>query len=262
MPANFNLKSIMNPFFSKQFEVGSQFIDKNFRIRLFQLLGFMQEVAEQHSDLHHIAWKDLQQKNCFWTLYRMGLQFEQMPRWHDTITITTWANPSENLIQPREFKITNETGQVLVRAMTLWTILDTVQFRPQKIEQVINEDYPTHPQDASSLTINLKLPKCDLATLEPQCSRNVLYSDIDTNNHVNNTRYIAWLIDSYPIDYLDTHHLKSMIINYTTQAHIGDPYSIFTKYIAPNTHSSAIVRETTQEEFCKIRTEWEDKKKA
>ncbi len=249
----------MSPFYSKTYEVGSNLIDQNFDMRLPLLLGYMQEVAEQHSASLNIAWEDLQKKNCFWTLYRIGLQIEEMPHWHDEITITTWANPSDNLIQPRAFEIKNQQ-KTLIRATTLWTVLDTRLFKPQKVYEIIGSDLPTHRIENGFPSINLKIPKIFTNQLTPKCHREVLFSDIDTNKHVNNTRYVCWLLDSYPIDFLNANTLQSIIINYTMQAHIGDLYEIYTQINEQREHLSAIMKQGTQEEFCKIKTTWRARK--
>jgi medium-chain acyl-[acyl-carrier-protein] hydrolase len=247
---------IMTPFFSKQFEVGSHLIDKKFDIRLPYLLGYMQEVAEQHSADQHVAWEDLQKKNAFWTLYRMGLQFEQFPHWHDTIDITTWANTPDNLIQPRCFEIQNQRQQVIVKAYSLWTILDTINFKPQIVSDIVGDIIPCSDKGKDLFEKNLKIPKVSISDASPICTREVLYSDIDTNNHVNNTRYVGWLLDSYALDFLETHHLKTIIINYTSQAHLGDHYEIYTQIKDCNTHFSTIIDRKTNAEFCKIKTIW------
>ena len=51
--------------------------------------------------------------------------------------------------------------------------------------------------------------------------RTVLYSDIDINQHFNNSRYIEWVFDAMPIDFFKNHYFKEMSV-------------IFKKEMTPN----------------------------
>jgi len=40
------------------------------------------------------------------------------------------------------------------------------------------------------------------------------WSDLDVNQHVNNVKYIGWILESAPLSILETHELSSMTLEY------------------------------------------------
>ncbi len=42
-------------------------------------------------------------------------------------------------------------------------------------------------------------------------------SDLDMNNHVNNTRYVKWILDSIPIEYHNTMKVNEFEINFLNE---------------------------------------------
>ena len=243
--------------FSQQFDIQSHTIDVNKDVNLQYLLGCMQTTADLHVDSRGIGWKELNEKGGFWAIYRMGLQIERLPRKYDHITIRTWANPPQNLLQPRSFEVVGDDGTRFLRAQSLWIVMSTADFHPLKVEEVVGSDVPYLIGADSSFEMNLKVPRIALpeetSSLLPQ---RVKYSDIDVNHHVNNTTYVRWFIDSYDFDFLQHHHLKELIINYTKQIKADDEYAIFLQKKSESEHLFSIVNASDGSEYCKMKAEW------
>jgi len=55
-------------------------------------------------------------------------------------------------------------------------------------------------------------------TLSQQEIRRVLYSDLDRNGHMNNSRYLDWTADLLPSDFHRTHSLREMVMCYSNEA--------------------------------------------
>lgn len=243
--------------FTQPFDIQSHHIDQNFEITLHYLLGCMQQAADMHVDQCHIGWNDMNAKGCFWAIYRMGLRIVRMPRKYDTILVSTWANPPQNLIQPRSFKVTDQNGQTIAYAQSLWVILDNQNFNLQKVEDVVGQDIPYLMGENEPYKIPLKIGPINTKDLEPAAIRNVLYSDIDTNRHVNNANYPRWLIDSYSADFLQSHRISEIVINYTKQARLGDKYAVFIHQKSDNEHFAIIEDAVSHEEICKLKAGWQ-----
>lgn len=244
-------------FFSKQFDIQSHLVDSRFNVQLQLLLGCLQTVADEHADVLHTGWNELHPHNLFWVIYRFGLRFERMPHKQDRITITTWTNPPTSVIQPRNFEVSDDEGKMILTAHSLWTILDGEKFATHSLTEIANGKDYTHYVEDRKIDINLKIPKIAIPETCTTAVRDVLYSDIDCNQHVNNTVYLRWLIDSYPIDFLQNNELKEIIINYTQQARLGDQYTVYTEQKAEHEYLSLIYNPLTKSEICKIKACWQ-----
>ncbi|KAL8136422.1 hypothetical protein V2J09_002423 [Rumex salicifolius] len=60
-----------------------------------------------------------------------------------------------------------------------------------------------------------KLPKLDDNTAEYiQSGLKPRWSDLDVNQHVNNVKYIGWILESAPLALVESHELTGMILEY------------------------------------------------
>lgn len=246
--------------FTQQFDIQSHHIGPDFEVSLQYLLGCMQTTADLHVDSHHLGWKDLHAKGCFWAIYRMGLRINRLPRKYDHIIVKTWANPPQGIFQPRSFEVVDPQGDVYLQAQSLWIILEDKTFHPINIDTVMDTDVISALGGNQPFPIPLKVPlsKGDMAF--PTVTRDVLYSDIDTNIHVNNTVYVRWVLDSLPADFLQHHKLREMILNYVQQARLGDRYNVVHTSMSDGRIATTISRNGGDNaDFCKIVTRWEEK---
>ena len=60
-----------------------------------------------------------------------------------------------------------------------------------------------------------KLPKLDDKTADVVLSGlTPRWSDLDVNQHVNNVKYIGWILEGAPLPILESHELSSMTLEY------------------------------------------------
>jgi len=122
---------------------------------------------------------------------------EKYPGWSAKIKIRTWLTGMGRLFALRHFSIANSKGDILGTAKSGWLVLDLKSRRPQRIEPVFK--HLLHLFDGlPSAEEPEKLPAPVRSKMGK--SYTVRYSDIDMHHHVNNTKYIEWILDSYPFE--------------------------------------------------------------
>jgi len=57
-------------------------------------------------------------------------------------------------------------------------------------------------------------------------TRQVRFSEVDQNGHVNNIRYIDWCLDALPSAWHREHRIRSMIINYLSEVRADEALQI------------------------------------
>jgi acyl-ACP thioesterase len=85
--------------------------------------------------------------------------------------------------------------------------------------------------------------------------REVRYSDIDVNRHVNSARYIGWLLDSYPPEFHRTHTLRSLEVNYLAETLWPDSVWVKSQKKPAGQFAHSIVK-SSQEEVCRAELTW------
>jgi acyl-ACP thioesterase len=212
MPAN-------QPFqYSKDFEVMSFQVDPRGKLRWASLGDLLQEVAWKHADSRDFG-QALFDKGLVWVLSRFHIEVQQMPTWGDRIKVETAGRGVSKLFALREFSVSDEAGNQLAWAMSAWLLLDINTKRPQRPSAVLPSELFDPVADEDLVPAKVEIP----LSMEFHGRINVLPSDLDMNNHVNNVSYIRWIEDvaltrGYP--------LSSLKINYLSEALCGQNIDI------------------------------------
>ena len=101
----------------------------------------------------------------------------------------------------------------------------------------------------------IKLP--DVESKEKLIEKKVSYSDLDLNNHVNNAKYIEWILDSYPLEKMKTYNINSVELNYMSEALFGEKVSLFSD-ISEFTHLHSLRNSLNDKELFRSRILWRD----
>lgn len=242
--------------FEQKFTVFSYLTDRKSQLSPKDLLILMQEVAWAHVDSHDIGWSYLKQRGQFWALIRLYIKIDRFPKWNEQITIRTWGKPSDMLMHYRDHEILDEEGNVIIRSTSAWVILDFATAKPQKVDAL-----PTHLYiNTIKNAIKELPPKIQKVTFpEERAYKPVAYSDIDVNQHVNNSKYLQFAIDELDIEYVTGHDLKEIKINYIHQAKAGDYYAVQHVEVEPGNFITGIFSKEDARELCRLQTAWERK---
>ena len=179
--------------------------------RLSAVLEAMQEAAGAHSLLLGCGRQELLRRNIVWVLSRSELHMVRYPHIGEKITLHTFPMPNRVYFFPRYYVFTDERGEMVGKAGTLWLLLDTKTRKmlpPGDIGRLI--------PDNRDLTVPMNLPATvgALQGDEFVTEYTPLYTDLDVNGHVNNTRYADWLCNILGIDQMTRSEPETVILNY------------------------------------------------
>lgn len=230
-------------------------VDTKNEVFLPVLWSFMQETAWHHADHLRVGYSDLWERQFFWVLSRLSIQMEEYPRWGDRIKIKTWLAGIGRLFALRHFSIADIRGNLIGMAKSAWLVLDLKSRRPQRIQPVFKHILHLF-DDLPSTEEPEKLPSPVRSKMEKSYS--VRYSDIDMHHHVNNIKYIEWILDSYPFEMNQTHQIHTFEINFLAESSYGDAISIHTDMLeeSPTAFLHSVLRKKDNRELCRARSGW------
>ncbi|MDD3050682.1 MAG: thioesterase [Candidatus Cloacimonetes bacterium] len=213
--------------------------DHKGNIRLVSILNYLQETASNHAEEIGWGFSRLEEKGLFWVLSRMQIEIIRYPHWREKLTVKTWPSGVEKFYALREFLITDETGEILVKASSAWLIISREGNRIQRPQRVFDEF--SEIDNSKALQINLEKMIAE-SDFDIEAFVTAKYSDLDINNHVNNSRYAEWIMNSYSYDFLSRNSVKSVLINYSGQAKADEDFriTISTDKTKPDEHSIEI----------------------
>ncbi len=159
-------------------------------------------------------------ENLMWVLSRVLLEIRAFPAHRQELQLKTWPKPPRGPFAARDFLIESDTGAVFARATSAWLLLNAETMRPVRPQRLF-KDYPLHelgdvlPEDAAKVSDE-----------ETDCGKELevtaRYSDLDMNNHVNNTRYVRWFLDCFEPSEVTPEGNLRFLINYRKAASYND----------------------------------------
>ncbi len=170
-------------------------VDAFHRLKMSQYFLDMQAIAMRHAEELGVGFAALARKSIAWVLTRMLVEVHHMPKLGETYTLSTWANTPNRMLYPRFFRLADASGREAVTASSLWVLIDTEKRRMARPDKA-DVDMPElgAPAGAYPLPEKLHAPE----RFDGSLQRRAAYSDFDLNGHMNNARYIEWILDGLP----------------------------------------------------------------
>lgn len=246
------MKQLENTY-CESFYIPSYLIDYKLKLSPQALFNVMQEAAVNHVAKIGVGWDNLHPNGEFWALSKMDIEFIRRPQWKDTVTINTWGKKHDFLVQPRDFLIESTSGETLIKATSNWVILNQ-DGKPQLLENYDNKlhnqlDFEVVPHPAT------RIKPLNGAVLS-DIYHPVVYTDLDMNQHANNSAYVVWIMNHFGFEFHQTHEIESLSLNYLAQTRPNDRYTIVQQEVAPNVFVASIIAEIDKAEVCRIQTKW------
>lgn len=184
--------------YSESFNIRASEVDNDSDITIAAICELFQEVAGNHALQLNFDITDLHKKGLTWVLHRMDIQVKSFPKWRQKVTIETWPAAGDGLRAYRNYRILDEDQNELVVCLSYWMMINLKTRRPTRMtEEILNTRFSDRDH-----TLPIKSSKISKLTNVDASKRIVVRkSDLDMNQHVNNARYMEWLIEALPASY-------------------------------------------------------------
>lgn len=194
-------------------------VDCEGKLTLNSILDYFQDCSSFHSEDLNRGMEYLKEKEMAWVLVSWQVEIKRYPSYGEYVTVGTWPSNFKGILGKRNFVLKEKSGDKLAYADTTWTLIDTKTGRPIRIPQEIVEAYELEqPLPMKDESRKIQLPE-DMRECAP-CE--VQKFHLDTNQHVNNGKYILMAQEYLPQDF----KIRKMRAEYKKSAVYGD--SIFT----------------------------------
>ena len=203
----------MEPIYRASYTILSTDCDPYNRIKPSALLSLMQEIAGQHCEGTPLGWQALAEKGMFFAVTRQHIQITRLPLHGETVTLETWPGPTSRVAFPRNTIAYDEKGNELFRAMSLWVLMD-MNTRAMVLPGKCGISVPGLIRGNELAVPGSLAPR----NLEAAAQRRVVYTELDCNGHMNNCRYMDWVLDLMPSEFHREHPLTDFTITYLSEA--------------------------------------------
>lgn len=207
--------------FSTENKVRYSEVDEQGIITVEALINYLQDCTMLHSESLGGGLKKLSESGKGWFLSAWQIDIEKIPELYEDITVYTSPYEFKGFFGNRNFWIENRQKERMLAANSIWIFMDLVNQVPQKIMPEDSEMYePMIPKiDMEYTSRKIKMPEEYMELLPVP----VHYSQIDTNHHVNNCRYIAAAMEAAGLRNIP----KRIRAEYKKAAVLGDVFHPF-----------------------------------
>lgn len=191
-------------------EVGS-----DCKLRLLSLLNYFQDASTFHSEDLGLGVGYLEGFDQVWLMSYWQIDVERFPGLCEYVKIGTFPYEFKGCFGHRNFFMQDESGEMIAKANSLWTLMDMKNMSPCRPSEQMKEKYVLEPKlDMEYLPRKIQLLG------EPEFLKPVEVTQryLDSNLHVNNGQYIAIACDCLPEHF----EIKRMRASYHKSAVLGD----------------------------------------
>ena len=195
--------------------------DASRKVRPSELLVYMQETANRQ---FVSAGRDLDGERdsdgVGFILSKIALDFHKPIFAYEDIEVETFTCDSRGFSFNRGFRILKD-GEEVARAASIWALVDVREGKLLKVSD-FTVGFENEPSPETLSPMRIKMPSAE--SFVSVGRRNIVYSDIDYNMHMNNTRYPNMLCDF--MELADTERISGMTLSYLHEAALGDELEV------------------------------------
>ncbi|XP_022899586.1 palmitoyl-acyl carrier protein thioesterase, chloroplastic-like isoform X2 [Olea europaea var. sylvestris] len=264
--------------FRQNFSIRSYEIGADRTASIETLMNHLQETALNHVKTAGLlgdgfgSTREMCKRNLIWVVSKMQVIVDQYPTWGDVVQVDTWVAASGKNGMRRDWLVRDSnTGDILTRASSVWVMMNKETRRLAKIPDEVREEIGGYFVDSLPVVDedSRKLPKLNGDNADyVRTGLTPRWSDLDVNQHVNNVKYVGWILESVPLPILETCELAGMTLEYRRECMRDSVLQSLTSVVSNGLGDLAssgkvecqhLLRLEAGAEIVKGRTEWRPK---
>lgn len=212
----------MNRIWKKEYNLRGSDFDKFNHIKPSAVLDLFQDAAGQHADELGVGFDQMIKRSYLWVLTRIKFKIISQPKSYQRVIIKTWPLEPHRLNYRREYCIESENGERLIVGSSEWVVIDSEKRRLVSAPDL----YPFSDGFHTETMFEEKIAKIrDFESTETPHVVNAGFTELDVNNHVNNTKYANYVLDA--INPAETDMTEIFQIDYRKEVLLGTTLKIY-----------------------------------
>lgn len=190
--------------YSEQSTIPLYLCDRHRELPLTMMIRIMLGVsgAQTNKFEDNLVNNYMKENDLSWIILQYELNIERQPKAGETINIETYAVGYNRLFCYRHFNIYGEDEQKISEAVVTFAWIDIKKRKMVRLNPDVMTLYGAPKEDKIRRHTPPQRPDNEIAKTT---HFDIYYSDIDINNHVNNTVYVEWAVASLGIDFVNTY---------------------------------------------------------
>ena len=190
-------------------------VGSDYKVDMAQVIDYFQDCSCFHSDSLGVGVKNMDSVGKVWIMNGWQIIVDRYPGYGEQIEVGTWPYDFKGPLGLRNFIIDDAEGQRIAKANSVWAIVDAQSGRPARVDDELLSTYVLEPKEEMDYAPRKIKISSEFEIME---SFKVMRDWLDTNNHVNNGRFVAMALEYLPEDF----RIRQMRVEYKHSAFRGD----------------------------------------
>lgn len=186
--------------FTENHEVMFYECDVTGKLTLPMVLNIVINTSESQSEALARGSHYINSLGLGWVITQHEMRVSRLPKAGETIAVTTAATTYNKYFCYRDFWIHDAEGKECVAITSTFVLMDLTTRKMVSVPFEVIEPY-----ESEKITKLQRGTKMLLKTTGESRPYRVRFNDIDGNQHVNNARYLDWMVDCLDYDFLTSH---------------------------------------------------------
>ena len=210
----------MQKTYRKTYQITTNMLDCHDCLKMSTLLDVAQEVAGDHAEELGCGFETMIKQDLIWVIVRNYVEIIKKPINFKEIEVVTYP------LKPRFVEFNRETefyhdGELFAVSRSTWMVINIKDFSVKAPDFFKGFD-----DDLGYFKRRIrKLPVIEKSQLQKVKEVDVLYSMLDHNGHMNNTKYVDFYLDTFRPEF----SVKTLQIEYIKQSFLDDKLSLYIK---------------------------------
>lgn len=210
----------MQKTYRKTYQITTNMLDCHDCLKMSTLLDVAQEVAGDHAEELGCGFETMIKQDLIWVIVRNYVEIIKKPINFKEIEVVTYP------LKPRFVEFNRETefyhdGELFAVSRSTWMVINIKDFSVKAPDFFKDFD-----DDLGYFKRRIrKLPVIEKSQLQKVKEAEVLYSMLDHNGHMNNTKYVDFYLDTFRPEF----SVKTLQIEYIKQSFLDDKLSLYIK---------------------------------
>lgn len=199
--------------------IGFSECDTNKTFTVTSLIDAFQDCSTFQSEDLNVGFDVLTAHNLVWVINYWELDISRLPKLCDYVTVGTFPYDFKGCFGFRNFYLKDANEEFIVKANSMWTLVDTQTLKPTRAPEFISNAYEMEPKlDMEYNSRKVLIPEGDDVIMLEKDPIHIQVHHLDSNHHVNNGQYVKLAMSAAG----DDDNISSLRIDYRKQAVIGD----------------------------------------
>ncbi|MBE6053337.1 MAG: acyl-[acyl-carrier-protein] thioesterase [Clostridium sartagoforme] len=215
----------MGKTYEKEYELHYYDVDRNLKANMSTIINILSDIGTKQSEELGSGMKELMDNNMTWVFYNYHVKIFRDPIYGEKLKVKTEAAGFKKFYALRNYEIKDENGNVIVTANAIFLLINLEKRRMMRIPEEQYEIYGVE----GDIKEEFKVPRIEkLTEFKYEDTFKVRYTDIDSNQHVNNTKYIDWAIETLPEEIVNNYSLDEIKVTFEKECKYGEVVNVYT----------------------------------